>query len=115
MMEYHSVEKKGFLIDTDLAAELGLLDEYLIWEEEYDSDAFRQAFETKFGVLPMDLKYFEYMHEGYIQKLSGFDWDATYVIFDDPDSHLADWEKMVRELEQHLDVFVEEGKWSELG
>ena len=113
-MQVYSQTSKGFPIDTELANELGLLDEYLIWEEEYNTEPFCAAFEEKFGVAPMDLKRFEYAREGYIKSLTGFDWDETYVIFDEPMEEMAEWDCMVRELEKELDILVEEGSWSEV-
>jgi hypothetical protein len=113
-MQVYSQSIKGFLIDTELANDLGLLDEFLIWEEVYDVEPFREAFEEKYGVAPLDLKHFEYSREGHIKSLSGFDWDETYVVFDELTEDLAEWSQMVKELEKELDILIEEGSWSEV-
>jgi hypothetical protein len=113
MMQYHIVQKKGFPIDTDLASELNLLDEYLIWEEQSDPEEFCTEFENKFGLIPESLLYFEYNTEGAIQNLEGFEWDRAYVVFDEDIEEAEEWERFDDILNEQ-DIFLEEGEWQEI-
>ena len=115
MSHYYLIHKHGFEIDSAIAEELGLLDEYILWEEEYDDEPFCRAFENKYGIYPESLRYFAYEREGYVQSLSGFDWDTSYVIFDDIENHPQEWERLNVTLEEALDVLVTNGQWAELG
>jgi hypothetical protein len=112
-MQYHTVQRKGFRIDTDLASELDLLDEYLIWEEQSDPEEFCMQFENKFGVIPENLLYFEYDREGFVQNLEGFEWEKAYVVFDGDMEELEGWNKL-DEILNEQDVLFEEGEWREI-
>ena len=107
------VQKIGFPIDTDLAAEFNLLDEFLLWEEQKDSGEFCVEFENKFGVYPEDLFHFEYNNDGYVQELEGFEWDKTYVIFDEVPESSVELQKLDEILEEQ-DITLEEGEWLEI-
>tara|TARA_Y100000590_G_scaffold269516_1_gene302646 strand:- start:472 stop:813 length:342 start_codon:yes stop_codon:yes gene_type:complete len=112
-MQYHIMQKKGFPIDTDLASELNLLDEYLIWEEQSDPEDFCVEFENRFGLTPESLHYFEYNAEGAIQNLEGFEWDRTYVVFDSDVDEQQEWERL-DDILCEQDIFLEEGEWQEV-
>ena len=105
----------GFAIDHELADEFGFLDEFLIWEEEDDHVPFCEAFDEAHGVSPEALTYFEYAREGYIQELEGFEYDTTYVLFDeDLSDDIESYDCVVDYLDEY-DVFLDEGNWKELG
>jgi hypothetical protein len=112
-MQYHVVQKKGFPIDTDLASELKLLDEFLLWEEQKDPEEFCAEFENKFGLVPENLLRFQYDREGCVHGLEGFEWDKTYVVFDDEVEDLEEWQ-LLDEILNEQDVFLEEGEWREM-
>ena len=93
-MQLYPQKNKGFVIDYDLA----------------------EAIEEKFGVEPERVRHFEYARGGAIQSLQGFDYDATYVLFDEytERSSPAEWENLVSILEEE-DVDIVEGTWAEIG
>ena len=101
-MEYYPQRNKGFAIDYDLAEELDIANEYLEWEEGSNDAPLLEIFEEKFG--------------GYIQSLQGFDYDATYVLFDPQTEEVSpeQWDNLISILEDK-DVDVIEGSWAELG
>ena len=59
-MRYHPRKNKGFAIDHDLAEELNVLDQLLVWEEEFNELPFFEAFEEKFGFEPDNIQQFRY-------------------------------------------------------
>jgi len=111
-MRFFSKERKGFAIDPDLAEALDLLEEYLAWEEEHTCISFCSAFEEKYGVLPEAVKLFDYDEVDTIKDLCGFEWDRSYVLFEDYQEGTADWEKLAEILEEE-DVSIDYGNWSE--
>jgi hypothetical protein len=115
-MQFYPQSNKGFVIDHDLADNFGILDEYLIWEEEYNEAPLLETFEEKFGVGPDRVRYFEYSRGGEVQGLQGFEYDLTYVLFDKYSEKIysKEWEKFTNILEEH-DIDLIEGSWSELG
>tara|TARA_R110000824_G_scaffold347281_2_gene534072 strand:+ start:879 stop:1226 length:348 start_codon:yes stop_codon:yes gene_type:complete len=115
-MEYYPQRNKGFAIDYDLAEELDIANEYLEWEEGSNDAPLLEIFEEKFGVEPEKVTFFEYVHGGYIQSLQGFDYDATYVLFDPQTEEVSpeQWDNLISILEDK-DVDVIEGSWAELG
>ena len=43
--------------------------------------------------------------------MNGFEWDKTYVLFEDYQENTPDWEKMVDVLEEE-DVNINYGSWA---
>jgi len=80
----------------------------------YDEDAFFDGFEDKYGIEPYKFTDTTYERGGYVQGLSGFDWDKVYVCFDPTQTGDDKWQKMIDSLNE-VDVDIEEGHWSELG
>ena len=115
-MQFYPQNNKGFVIDHDLADNFGILDEYLIWEEEYNETPLLETFEEKFGVGPDGIKYFVYDRHGEVQRLHGFEYDLTYVLFNkhSEKKYPKEWERLTNVLEEH-DIELIEGSWSELG
>ena len=115
-MQYYPQRSKGFAIDYDLAEELGIEDEYLEWEEAQNDMPLLETFEDKFGVEPERITIFEYSKGGYVQSLQGFDYDATYVLFDANAEKCQpeNWDNLINLLEEK-DIDVIEGSWAELG
>ena len=72
------------------------------------------GFEEKYGVEPYKFADTTYALGGYVQGLSGFDWDKTYVCFDPTQVGDDRWNKMIEALKE-MDISIEEGHWSELG
>ena len=115
-MQYYPMRKKGFIFNEDVAEQLGLLEEYKLYQEDYDYDPLNEAFNEKFGVEPEYPKHFEWEKGGYVQGLQGFDWDVEYLLFDDWSiEQSADaWDKFTTTMEE-MDIEIFEGSWSELG
>lgn len=115
-MQFYPQKSKGFVIDYDLAEELEVLNELLLWEEEYNELPLIEAIEEKFGVEPERIRYFEYSRGGYVQGLQGFNYDSTYVLFGEYIEKLCpeEWENLIKTLEEK-DVDLIEGSWAELG
>ena len=110
-MEYYAQRNKGFAIDYDLAEELDIADEFLEWEAGGNDAPLLEIFEEKFGVEPEKVTSFE----DAVQGLQGFDYDATYVLFD-PYAEEASperWDILISILEEK-DVDVIEGSWAEV-
>ena len=40
-MQFYPQSRKGFIINEDVAEQLGVLEEYLIWENDYDEEFYR--------------------------------------------------------------------------
>lgn len=115
-MQFYPQNNKGFAINSDVAENFGILDEYLLWEEEYNEMPLFEVFEEKFGVEPEKIKFFEYHRGGEVQGLQGFEYDLTYILFD-KDTEKAfpeEWDSLTVLLEDH-DIDMIEGSWSELG
>ncbi len=115
-MQFYPQKNKGFVINHDVAEELEISDELILWEEEYNEAPLIEAIQERFGVEPERVRHFEYSRGGYVQGLQGFDYDSTYVLFDEyteascPD----EWENLVSILEEK-DIDIIEGSWAELG
>ena len=114
MLQYYPQNRTGFMISEEIAEELGLLELYEHWKSDWDYDPFCMEFEEKFGVYPYSIKHFEYARGGEIQGLSGFEYDCTYVLFDEYDKESEKWDNMVSRL-QERGILFEDGRWSELG
>ena len=114
-MQFYPQSKTGFAISESVAEELGLATEYEAWQDDYDYDEFCNAFGEKFGVAPDRITHFEYERGGYVQGLSGFDWNQTYVLFDDYNKNSDNWRPMKEKAEGDFGLIFEHGVWSELG
>ena len=115
-MQFYPQKSKGFIIDYDLAEQLEILNELLVWEEEWDDTALLEAFGEKFGVEPERVRSFEYSRGGEVHCLQGCDYDSTYILFDDytEKSCPEEWDNLISILEEK-DIDVIEGSWAELG
>ena len=115
-MEYYPQRKKGFIFNEDVADQLGILEEYQIYQNDYDYDPLIEVFNQKFGVEPEYPKYFKWEKGGYVQGLQGFDWDTEYLLFDTyvEQQYPDEWDKFINSLEE-MDIDLIEGSWSELG
>tara|TARA_R110000824_G_scaffold67912_4_gene175894 strand:+ start:2519 stop:2860 length:342 start_codon:yes stop_codon:yes gene_type:complete len=113
-MQYYPQHFFGFVIDNQTAEKLQLTEVYETYEMSYDEEGFFERFEERFGIDPYKLADTTYERGGYVQSLSGFDWDKTYVCFHPASTGDDKWQKMVSAL-QELGIPVEEGKWSQLG
>ena len=113
-MQYYPQHYYGFVVDNDIAEKLQLNEAYDTYEMSYDEDVFFNKFQEKFGVEPYKFTDTTYERGGYVQGLSGFDWDKTYVCFDPAQAGDDRWNKMLETLSE-LNINIEEGHWSELG
>ena len=115
-MQYYPQSRKGFVIDYDLAEQLNFLDEFVLWEEEYNELPLMEVIEEKLGVEPIGVQHFEYVRGGYVQGLQGFDYDTSYILFDQDSEQIypEEWETLINTLEEN-DVNVVHGSWAELG
>ena len=115
-MQFYPQRKKGFIFNEDVAEELGILNEYQMYQEDYDYDPLIEAFNQKFGVEPEYPKHFKWEKGGYVQGLQGFDWDTEYLLFDTyvEQQYPDEWDKFINSLEE-MDIDLIEGSWSELG
>ena len=115
-MQFYPMRKKGFIFNEDVAEELGVLQEYQLYQEDYDYDPLKEAFNEKYGVEPEYPKHFKWEKGGYVQGLQGFDWDVEYLLFDDwvVEQCPEEWDKFINTMEE-MDIDVIEGSWSELG
>jgi len=114
-MQFYPQSNKGFAINSDVADYFGVLDEYLLWEEEYNETPLLETFEKKFGVGPDRVKYFEYARHGEVQGLQGFEYDLTYVLFDKQSEKIysEEWDKFTHLLEEY-DIDLIEGSCAEI-
>jgi len=111
---YFSQNSKGFAIDYELADELEVLDEFLIWEEECDEAFFRDRFYEKYGIMPSGVKMFEY--GTFVKELEGFEYDSIYVLFDGDnfdDLSKQKWKDLIETLENQ-DIVLSDGAWKEI-
>ena len=115
-MQFYPQNRKGFIINEDVAEQLGVLEEYLIWENDYDEEILLERFEELHNVLPDRLRSFEWRRGGEVQGLQGFEYDVPYLVFNDDvaEDYKEDWENLSALLEEN-DVEVVDGFWSELG
>ena len=111
-MQFRPVRKKGFIFNEDVAEDLGILNEYKMWEEDYDYTPLVEVFNEKFGVEPEYPKRFD---RDYVHSLQGFDWNVTYLLFDSyiEKAYPDEWDKFTNSLED-MDIDLIEGSWSEL-
>ena len=115
-MQFYPQKSTGFVINHELAEELELTDELLLWEEEANELPLIEAIEERFGVEPERIRHFEYSRGGYVQGLQGFDYDSTYVLFDEYTVNYSSegWDNLINLLEEK-DVDIIEGSWAEMG
>ena len=112
-MHYHPQHFFGFALDTDTAEKLELTEAFNVYEMSYEENDFFDQFVEKFGIEPYKFADTTYERGGYVQGLTGFEWDKTYICFAPTQTGDDKWKKMLSVLEE-LDVTVEEGRWSEL-
>jgi hypothetical protein len=113
-MQYYPQHYFGFAVNGTVAEKLQLNEAYDTYEMSYDEEGFFDGFEKKFGIEPYKFADTTYEKGGYVQGLSGFDWDKTYICFDPTQVGGQKWIQMMETLDA-LDIAVEEGRWSELG
>ena len=115
-MQFYPMRKKGFIFNEDVAEELGILNEYRMYQDDFDYDPLIEVFNEKFGVEPEYPKHFKWERGGYVQGLQGFEYDVPYLVFCDDvaEDYKEDWEKLSDFLEEN-DVEIVDGFWSELG
>ena len=113
-MQYYPQHYFGFAVDNIIADRLQLNDAFDTYEMSYDEDAFFEEFEDKYGIEPFKFADTTYERGGYVQGLSGFDWDKIYVCFDPTQTGDDKWQMMLSAL-RDIGIDVEEGRWSELG
>tara|TARA_Y100001963_G_C6617170_1_gene369868 strand:- start:139 stop:480 length:342 start_codon:yes stop_codon:yes gene_type:complete len=113
-MQYYPQHYFGFAVDNVVAEKLELNEAFDKYEMSYDEDDFFEGFEERFGIEPYKLADTTYERGGYVQGLSGFDWDKTYVCFSPAQAGDDRWQKMISTLAA-AGIDVEEGHWSELG
>ena len=112
-MQYCPQHYFGFAVDNDIAEKLQLNEAFDEQEMSYDEGDFFDGFQDKFGVEPYKFADTTYERGGYVQGLTGFDWDKTYVCFAPSQVGGQKWKEMAQTLE-NLGVALKEGKWSEL-
>tara|TARA_A100001015_G_C15025200_1_gene730104 strand:+ start:2594 stop:2935 length:342 start_codon:yes stop_codon:yes gene_type:complete len=113
-MQFYPQHYYGFAVNNDVAERLQLNEAFDEYEMTYDEMPFFESFETKFGIEPDKFADTTYEKGGYVQGLSGFDWDRTYICFDPSQASGEKWEKMINALSD-VDIDIEEGHWSQLG
>lgn len=113
-MQFYPQHYYGFVVDGETAEKLQLNEAYDTYEMSYDEGPFFEGFQDKFGIEPYKFADTTYERGGYVQGLSGFDWDKTYVCFDPSQAAGEKWDTMLSTLSE-VGIDVEEGHWSELG
>tara|TARA_B100001250_G_C19777860_1_gene780436 strand:+ start:1387 stop:1728 length:342 start_codon:yes stop_codon:yes gene_type:complete len=113
-MQFYPQHYYGFIVNEEIAERLKLNEAYDTYEMSYDEEPFFNEFESKFGIEPYKFADTTYERGGYVQGLSGFEWDKTYLCFDPSQVGDDKWEKMLINLSD-MGVDVAEGHWSELG
>tara|TARA_R110002020_G_scaffold79278_4_gene198858 strand:- start:76 stop:417 length:342 start_codon:yes stop_codon:yes gene_type:complete len=113
-MQYYPQHYYGFAVDGEVAERLQLNEAYDTYEMSYEEEGFFEGFVEKFGIEPYKFADTTYERGGYVQGLSGFDYDKTYLCFAPAQIGGEKWIQMLETLEK-LDIIVEEGRWSELG
>tara|TARA_B100000287_G_scaffold434833_1_gene500565 strand:- start:153 stop:494 length:342 start_codon:yes stop_codon:yes gene_type:complete len=113
-MQFYPQHYYGFVVDENVAEKLQLNEAYDTYEMSYDEEPFFDEFESKFGIEPYKFADTTYERGGYVQGLTGFDWDKTYVCFDPSQAGDDKWNRMITTLSE-AGIDVEEGRWSELG
>ena len=112
-MQYVPQHYFGFAVDGETAEKLSLTEAFDLYEMSYDEGDFFDQFVEKYGIEPFKFADTTFERGGYVQGLSGFDWDKTYVCFAPSQTGDDKWKKMLSALKER-DVIVEEGRWSEL-
>ena len=111
-MQVRPTRKKGFIFNEDVAEDLGILNEYKMWEEDYDYTPLVEVFNEKFGVEPEYPKRFD---RDYVRGLQGCDCDVTYLLFDYyvEKAYADECDRFTNSLED-MDIDMIEGSWSDL-
>ena len=113
-MQYFPQHYFGFAVDGDVAEKLQLNEAFDTYEMSYDEEAFFDGFQKRYGVEPYKFADTTYERGGYVQGLSGFDWDSTYLCFHPATTSGEKWNSMVEVLND-LGIEIDEGRWSQLG
>ena len=113
-MPFYAQKRKGFAINYELAEELEIINELLWWEEEYNQLPLLEAIEEKFGVEAERVCTFESSRGDDVPGLQGFEYDATYILFDEYTEKISpdEWENLGQTLEEN-DTDIIEGSWAE--
>ena len=112
-MHYYPQHYFGFAVDGEIAEKLQLNEAYDTYEMSYDEEPFFEGFEEKFGVEPYKFADTTYQRGGYVQGLTGFEWDKIYICFMPTQTGDDRWKQMLETLSS-FNISVEEGYWSEL-
>ena len=107
-MEYVPFSGFGFEFPDELVPKFELSEKNWKMLEIGDPDPTFDEFEEKFGVRPTYIIEFEYERGGYYQGLTGFEYNKTYLIFDDDD------EDALKKCKFPVEVDISHGKWSQL-
>tara|TARA_R110002074_G_scaffold14595_6_gene50238 strand:- start:13 stop:354 length:342 start_codon:yes stop_codon:yes gene_type:complete len=113
-MQFYPQHFMGFIVNNETAGNLQLTEAFDSYEMSYDEDSFFDKFEESYGVAPYKFADTTYERGGYVQGLEGFEWDTTYICFHPTSVGDAKWENMISKLE-NLGIFMQEGRWSQLG
>jgi len=113
-MQYYPQHYYGFEVNDTVADQLQLAEAFDTYEMSYDEESFFEGFEKKFGIEPYKFADTTFERGGYVQGLTGFEWDKTYLCFATTQAGDDRWEKMLETLND-VGIDIEEGHWSELG
>jgi hypothetical protein len=103
----------GFEVDNEIAQRLELSEAYGLYELGSNEEEFFDKFEEKYGVYPYTLKDTTTGPGSYIQSLKGFNENSVYVCFHPASIGDDRWQSMISSLED-LNIYVKEGRWSEV-
>jgi hypothetical protein len=113
-MQFYPQHYYGFAVNGAVAEKLQLTEAFDNYEMSYDEADFFGGFEDKFGIEPYMMADTMYERGGYVQGLTGFEWDSKYVCFDPTQVGSQKWNRMLAILEE-ADIHMKEGHWSQLG
>jgi hypothetical protein len=113
-MHYSPQHYFGFEVDIDVAEKLNLDEAFDIYEMSYDDEQFFEGFREHYGIEPFRFIDTTYERGGYVQGLSGFEWDRVYLCFAPTQTGDDKWDTMVTNLAQ-VGIGMVEARWSELG
>lgn len=116
-MQFRIRDAVGFEINDKVASELGLLEGFNSWKEDYNISTFNMEIDEKYKlpnfVEPM-IYNFEYQRGGEIQSLEGFEWNKTYCWFFSENTKRKGWKPFINRLKKK-GIALESARWSELG
>ena len=113
-MQYSPQHYFGFVIDNEVAEKLKLDEAFDLYEMSYDDEPFFEGFRANYGIEPYRFADTTYQRGGYVQGLTGFEWDKVYLCFAATQAGDVRWDKMVQNL-SYSGINVVEGHWAELG